>query len=436
MLADYRAKFRLFSRDVRLLILVQALMGFGYVGLYAVLFNLYLLRLGCDPEFIGRVNAAGRLGFGLAGIPAGLLGVRFGARRLLLAGESLMFIGLVAAPCVELLPEAAHAAWLPAACALSFVGATLFFVNSSPYLMSVTTQVERRHAFSALAAIVPLSAFLGSLTGGLLPGRLAALLAVADAHPAPYRWALVFGGSLFLLTIPLVLATRPPAAPGDLRAATGAHPRPPLFAIAVLSLVSLVASVGFGATGAFFNVYLDDGLGVATRWIGAITAASQLTAVPAAALMPLVAGALGNRRAYAFAILGATVALVPMGLVPHIVAAGAALVLVNACGAVSGTVFNLYSLISVPARWRSLMSGCAFTAMGCSWSLTAFFGGRVIERFGYAALFLGAGAVTALGALVFAVGTGLIETRAARSATPDTSMPEAISSGQPAVETP
>ena len=46
----------------------------------------YLLRLGYDPEFIGQANAVGRLGFGLSGIPAGC--VRFGTRRVMLAGES------------------------------------------------------------------------------------------------------------------------------------------------------------------------------------------------------------------------------------------------------------------------------------------------------------------------------------------------------------
>lgn len=409
MIADYLTRLRLFNRDVRLLLVVYCIMGFGYVGLYAMLFNLYLLRLGYDPEFIGQVNAIGRLGFGLAGIPAGLLGVRFGARRLLLAGESVIVIGLVGAPCVEFLPSGLHAPWLFTCCALSFVGATLFFVNSSPHVMSVTASVERRHVFSLLGAAVPLSAFLGSLVGGVLPSFFASLLDLGDAHPAPYRYALMVAGCLFVLTIPLVLATRRPSSRPYSAAATAE--KAPLMVIGALSVVALLASSGVGSTGAFFNVYLDDGLGLATEWIGSITATSQLIAVPAVALMPLLAARFGNGRAYLVAQSGVVLALLPLGLVPHFAAAGAGLVCVTAGSAIAGAIFNLYSQSSVTQKWRSLMSGSTFTFMGCGWALTAFLGGYAIEHSGYAVLFVGAAATTAAGAVAFALSSRIIESR-------------------------
>ena len=42
-----------FNQSVRLWLLTWALASFGYFGLQGVLFNLYLLRLGFGPEFIG-----------------------------------------------------------------------------------------------------------------------------------------------------------------------------------------------------------------------------------------------------------------------------------------------------------------------------------------------------------------------------------------------
>ena len=416
MIAEYLTRLRLFNRDVRLLLVVYSIMGFGYVGLYAVLFNLYLLRLGYDPEFIGQVNAVGRLGFGLAGIPAGLLGLRFGTRRLMLAGESIIIVGLVGAPCVEFLPAFVHTPWLFACCALAFSGATVFFVNSSPHVMSVTADVERRHAFSLLGAVVPLAAFLGSLAGGVLPGFFASLLDLGDAHPAPYRYALIIAGCLFVLTIPLVLATRrpPPRSPG----ATVTDEKAPLLVIATLSVVGLLASTGMGSTGAFFNVYLDDGLGIATQWIGSITAISQLIAVPAVAFMPLLAARFGNRRTYLITQCGVALALLPLGLIPHFAAAGAGLVCVAAGSAIAGAIFNLYSQSSVDQRWRALMSGSTFTCMGCSWALTAFLGGYAIEHIGYHALFVGAAATTAAGAVAFALSSKVgIAARLVRKAT-------------------
>jgi MFS family permease len=411
MIADYLAKVQLFSRDVRLLMLVYGVMGFGYVGVYAVLYNLYLLRLGYDPETIGQINAIGRLAFGLAGIPAGLLGVRYGARRLLLLGELVCIVGLLGGPLVEFLPVGMQTTWLAVTCALSFGGATLFFVNSLPVTMDATTDVERRHVLSLMGAVVPLFAFVGSLTGGALPGWIGALLHLNDSSPVPYRWALLFGGAIFLLTIPLVLAIHAGRGTGYTPAQVTTDDDLPLFTIAMLSLVAVFGSTGIGATGAFFNVYLDHGLGSTTKWIGAITASSQFVAVPAATLMPILASHLGNRRAYMVSLLGVALWLLPLGLVPTVAVAGIGLIGVSACAGIVGPLFNLYSQINVPARWRSLMSGCSFTAMGGSWALTAFLGGWAIEPFGYPVLFLGAAVTTALGAALFTVVSRVIESR-------------------------
>jgi len=47
-------------------------MGFtAWGGLFATLFNLYLLRLGYGPEVIGRINGIGSLAFGVLCLPAG-----------------------------------------------------------------------------------------------------------------------------------------------------------------------------------------------------------------------------------------------------------------------------------------------------------------------------------------------------------------------------
>ena len=109
MFKDYLANLRRIGRDARLMIATQAIMGFGYVGLYAVLFNLYLLRLDYNPAYIGQVNAIGRLGFALVGVPAGLLGVRFGPRPLLIAGEWI--IRLIRSGASPRWARSAHSIW-------------------------------------------------------------------------------------------------------------------------------------------------------------------------------------------------------------------------------------------------------------------------------------------------------------------------------------
>ncbi len=60
------------NRDVRLYLLT------AMNGVYSILLNLYLLRLGHGPRFIGLVNAAGQFAFITISIPAGVMGRRWG----------------------------------------------------------------------------------------------------------------------------------------------------------------------------------------------------------------------------------------------------------------------------------------------------------------------------------------------------------------------
>jgi len=68
---SWRQAIGLLSRNARLYLASAALMGFTiFGGIYSLLMNLYLLRLGYGLEFIGVVNAAALLGWAVACLPA------------------------------------------------------------------------------------------------------------------------------------------------------------------------------------------------------------------------------------------------------------------------------------------------------------------------------------------------------------------------------
>ena len=112
MTKKYVEKIRLFNRDVHLFLLVTALTGFCYVGMYVMLFNLYLLRLGYDLAFIGLINGAAQLGMALFSLPAGMLGRRFSSRRMLILGLCIATVGLGILPLAEAMPTGWQSAWL------------------------------------------------------------------------------------------------------------------------------------------------------------------------------------------------------------------------------------------------------------------------------------------------------------------------------------
>jgi hypothetical protein len=77
MVTAYLERLRLFSRDARLYLISAALIGFTLWGVYAGFLNLYLIRLGYGPEFIGMINALGMLSATVFSLPAGTLGGRW-----------------------------------------------------------------------------------------------------------------------------------------------------------------------------------------------------------------------------------------------------------------------------------------------------------------------------------------------------------------------
>lgn len=409
MTSAYLVSIRLLNRNVRLFLASIALVGFTIDGgLYSVLFNLYLLRLGYGPEFIGVINSAGLLTFAGLGLPAGMVGSRWGSRRAMIAGVTFMFSGAALLVLAEFGPPAWQTGWLLTAFVLVYVGLALYFVNAVPFLMAITrTAAEQNRVFSLHMAIWSLAGFAGSMIGGILPGAFAGLLEVTLQHPGPYRFTLGLAAVLIVPTILILSATREP---DD---ADPALPETPgvsaLFqtGAAILGLVALMAlvralqvtSMAAGLT--FFNIYLDTVLGASTVQIGLLVALARLLAVPAVLVAPLLAARQGNGQMVVWASLGSALGMLPLALTPHWLAAGLGFMSVVALTSVRYPAFAIYTMEQIPARWRATMSGAGEMAAGFSFAVVALSGGYMIAWQGYTSLFLAAGLLTGLGALLF-----------------------------------
>ena len=396
---------RLFSRDFRLFLVAAALMGLAWDGFRAVLFNLYLLRLGFGPEFIGLINAAGALAFALLCPPAGAASTRWGSRRMLIAGAALMTAGFALLPLAALMPAMWQAGWLMAASLLSYVGFALFLVNGLHFMMSTTGPKERNHAFSIHSALVPLAAMAGSLAAGVLPETLSSLLGVPLDEAGPYGFPLWVAALLLVPGLLALLATRPidePAhpTPASHTPSTGTSPAP--YVIILIIAVSTGLRFGGRATQmTFFNVYMDDGLGVSTALIGAVISLSQLMAVLAALAVPFLVARWGNGRTVFWGTLGMAVCSLPLALIPHWTAASAGFA--SSAALFSATVgpIRVFSQELVSKRWRTAMASAFMMGAGLAYSGVSLLGGFVIVGSGYRVLFLLAATLSAAGALLF-----------------------------------
>jgi hypothetical protein len=78
--SDYVERIRGFSRNARLLLVRGPFLGIS-LGVWNLLFNLYLLALGFEPTFVAKMIAVNWLLHGLMVIPAGMLSDLFGRRK-------------------------------------------------------------------------------------------------------------------------------------------------------------------------------------------------------------------------------------------------------------------------------------------------------------------------------------------------------------------
>lgn len=385
-------------------LLSQASLGFSFFGIYAVLFNLYLLRLGYDLKFIGLANGVGQLCFAVASLLAGLVGRYWGNRRMMILGMSLNLLGFGLLPLIRFNQPVLESIWLTATYSMAWIGLAVLIVNMIPFLMDVTNSAERNHVFALIGAILPLSAFIGSIVAGILPGFFATMLDLSLDEPTPYRYPLLVSAGLFIPGLLVLLATTEVKARHQKKPTFNINQKQfaaaPIGLISLLTFVMLFMRTGEGAARTFFNVYLDAGLQVSTALIATLSAAGQLLAVPAALTAPFIIARLGLGRTIIFGSLAMACSLLPLALLSHWASAGLGFIGVIVLVSIVVPAFGVYHQEVVPLQWRTTMSGASMVALGLSWALITLGGGYMIMRLGYRSFFLTSAILTAAGGLL------------------------------------
>jgi MFS family permease len=403
-----RAALRRLGPVVTFYLLSVGLVGFVLDGgVFSVLLNLYLVRLGFGPELIGVVNSAGMLALALASLPAGALGARVGSQRMLRDGMLLALLGTVTLPLADALPATARLPWLLVCNVVLYVGLAAFYVNTAPYIMGAIDAGQRSGVISLQTALMTLAAFAGSLLGGLMPPAFAAWLGVdLRLAPAPYRYALIIGAAML---VPALLALRASArrrssgTPERSAASSGGDgaARAPLALLLMMAAVRMLQVAGVASFASYLNVYLDTALLLPTAQIGAIIAAGRLLAVPAALSTAPLTRRYGARDVAIWASVGSALAILPIIIIPTWWAAALSFVAVTGLSWIRYAGTLVYFLDLVPPGQRALVSGVMETSSGFCFTAVTFGGGYLIAALGFPALFAVGSAVTALSAALF-----------------------------------
>ena len=165
-----------FNRDARLLIAASGIFAVSFFGILMLLKALYVLRLGHGPEYVGLFSATAAFTYMGMSLPSGALGKRFGTRRVMLAGGMVTVTGMASLPLAGFLPIWIRDAWPIASQIGITAGWSMLNINLVPALMATTTAQNRNDAYALSGALKSLGTFLGTVSGGMLPGVFANLL--------------------------------------------------------------------------------------------------------------------------------------------------------------------------------------------------------------------------------------------------------------------
>ncbi len=283
--SEYVRRIRGFRPNARLLLARGPFLGLN-LGIWNLLFNLYLLALGFEPAFVATMVTVNWLLHGLVVIPAGMLSDIFGRRVTYLVSYSANIAAKI------MLLITLDPTWLLALNALAGGAEGFHAIVGPPFLTEQSEPEERIYLFGVDSVLKTSSNFVGNLGAGVLPLAVALTVGVAPGG----AWA--FRGALFL-ALPIMAAAWVPIyliredwERLSLRkwwsgVRSYRH-------ITMLALTSALMSVGLGATAPFFNIYFATKIHASTEDIGLVFSVGALAVAAATLLIPLLVQRLGK----------------------------------------------------------------------------------------------------------------------------------------------
>jgi len=374
-------------------------MGFTFSGIDAAILNLFFLRLGLGPAFVGANMAFAAMGFALSSLPAAVVVRKIGGRQSMLVGIVGFSTAMLALSFGAYLPEATLQASMHFLRLLAASFMALYMVASLPLLMAVTGPEERAYAFALLWSLSPLGGLLGNLVGGLLPGFLADLGGISLQDPRPYGYSIALG---VLVYVPMAMATRHLREGGKPQPTTkhkGPSHLTPYATLAAIGAVSLFRAGGESSARTFFNVYLDRELLVSTASIGVTMALANLLTIPAALVMPAITQKAGKLTSLMASVCGVAASLMLLAVSRSWGMASFAFICMYVLAAMFRVVWTLFTQEAVEVEWRPMSSAIGNLTAGAGYSLIAGIGGYMVQSIGYHGVFLIGAFLVILGAI-------------------------------------
>lgn len=190
---------RKWPRNIRLFFMANLLYQMG-TGMFSVLYNLYIQKLGFDDDMNGQVVSMQALATALLFIPVGFWGDRTSRKNMLLIGALFSGLAFLARTFTD------TSGSMLVFAVISGVFAAFIQVLAVPFLAESISKAQRLKIFSYYSALVLAAQVLGSFGGGVLADGLQTW---GITPLSSLRVALFLGGMATLTAfIPLLFITK------------------------------------------------------------------------------------------------------------------------------------------------------------------------------------------------------------------------------------
>lgn len=276
-ITDYLDRIKSFSENSKFFLLSHCLVTVG-LGIFNVIFNLYILELGFSTTFLGVVISSNLICSALFLFPGGAISDRVGRKNTLLLATSLMLFSIITLCLVT------DKYLLLVANSIKGVSDSLIAIVIAPFMMEQSNHYERMHLFSVDAAARSFSRMIGSLIGGILPS-LFALLVVGSA--AQYRYTLLAAGFFTFAAFLPLFSIKEVKNPVELSRKTTLFAEKRTFLSQYVFCGTLIG-FGAGVIVPFFNVYFRQVLHATPAQIGLMFSAGELSMGIATLVLPFI----------------------------------------------------------------------------------------------------------------------------------------------------